>query len=345
MTRSLLVLVGFVIALAACDGADFDSPSQVVNLRILGLSSSAQVVEPGQPVTLEALWVDADEPPEGGIITAWFPACVNAGSGGLNDCLDELNDLRPAAGQAWPEEFSPVSGDRFDTQVSEEILDGRDEFGVQYFFFAVCRGARFEFAPSRHPNVPIVCRDASGDAVPQPSFRVGYRTLTALEGFQVDASKPRIIGFNIDGLNYDASCLDQSCTGYKNPSCEVESCPIINPCDPGGEEKEGDCRGGTFRVLVDPDSAGIDFLADQDELQSVEVWARYFTSQGTVSADFDLLHEREPFGQQEQWDRENQSGINDFSFGDLFLWAVVYDSMGNVSWGGISLRVEPQSPQ
>ena len=41
-----------------------------------------------------------------------------------------------------------------------DILRGREDYGIQYFFFAACRGSRFVFSPSRHPTVTTVSPSA-----------------------------------------------------------------------------------------------------------------------------------------------------------------------------------------
>ena len=335
--RLLVPALGAALSLA-CAPAEFEPKSKVEGLRLLGLQSSANIVEPGQPITLEALWVDSRPDAGGRTITAWFPGCLNPELTSLSECQDELNALRPAAGQEWPAEFSPTFGTRFDTTVSPDILQGRKDFGIQAFFFAACRGSRLEFTPSPHDTVPITCRDADGDYVGQRDLRLGFRTVTALAGVgSLATPNPVITGFDFDGQVFAPHCVGEACIGFQQPDCTTLSCPRIraSECDEKGNVDE-ECDGGLFRVLVDESAIGVDWLlGDDDGLQSVEVFARYFASSGEVHRDSDVLHVHEPVGQQNQWDRENQSAL--LTPGQQFLWAVVYDSVGSVSWAGIGV--------
>ncbi len=332
--------------LLACAKQEFEPPSKVEGLRILGLSSSEQVVQPDDPISLDALWVDSRSDANSQVITAWFPGCINPDFSSLEECQDDLNDLRSAPGQAWPAEFSPTSGSRLDTQVSSDILTGRKDFGLQYYFFAACRGSRFEFSPSKHKTVPIICRDAQGRTVRQRDLRLGFRTVTAVPDVgKLPTANPLITGFDFDGQVLAPHCQGSACQGFQQPDCATATCPQIEviKCK-DDEEKDDDCDGGRFRVLVDEASISTDWLFGKDDggLQSVEVSARYFVTRGELHRDSDLLHEREPIGAQDKWDRESQSGL--LSTGETFLWAVVYDSLGGVSWAGIGVDVRPPTP-
>ncbi len=325
-----------------CDWPEFDSPSEVDNLRILGLSSSAQLVQPGQTITLDALWVDTRPDAEDEVITAWFPGCANPEFGDLGSCQEELNDLSPAPGEEWPAEFAPIAGSTVDVEVAPDLLEGREEWGLQYFFFAVCRGSRFEFSPSRHPTVPITCRDDRGRHVSQPDFRLGFRTVTALPiDVEIPQANPLVVGFDVDGQVFEPHCLGEACRGYHAPDCDAVTCPRLEAVDCGDTAEAEQCEeeGTAFRVLLDQESIGIDWLlGDETGLMSVEVWARYFTTSGEVEYEEDLLHNREPVGETARWDDQSQSRLAGAG-GERFLWAVVYDSVGGVGWGGIGVEV------
>lgn len=333
-----MALLGALL-LPACDFPEFDSQSEVNGLRIIGLTSSAQLVEPGQPLTLDALWVDSRPDANEHVIAAWFPGCSNPEFTAFEACVEELNALRAAPGEAWPSAFSPLPGTHLDTIVDPTLLAGREEFGIQGFIFAVCRGDRFEFAPTRHAAIPIICRDSAGNSVHQPDFRLGLRTVTALplQG-GLPSSNPVITGFMVDGQLHEPHCLGNDCIGFQRPDCEARVCPQVaaGDCD---DEKAGSekCSGGKFHVIVDESSVNVDWLQGEDQgLQSAEVFARYFVTVGTVEPDFDLLHEREPVGQNAKWDRESQSVLT--GAGRVFVWTVVYDSLGAVSWAGIGIE-------
>ena len=337
-TRFLAIL-GCSLALA-CDMPEFDSPSEVNGLRLIGLSASSQLVVPGQPISLDALWVDSRPDANDRVITAWFPGCSNPEYTSFEGCVDELNDLRPEPGQAWPSAFSPIAGSHLDVEIDPALLDGRDDFGIQGFLFAACRGDRFEFAPTRHATVPILCRDAAGNTVSQPDFRLGLRTVTALPvDLALPTPNPVITGFEFDGQVFEAHCLGEACKGFHRPDCATSRCPQIEAGECSDEAVKGSerCSGGRFRVLVDEGSVNVDWLQGDDQgLQSAELYARYFVTVGRVDPDFDLLHEREPVGQSAKWDRSSQSVLT--AAGQVFVWAVVYDSLGAVSWAGIGVE-------
>jgi hypothetical protein len=337
--RVAVALVCAALSLS-CDEPQFDSQSEVNGLRILGLSSSAQIVAPGQPLTLDALWVDSRPDANDKVIAAWFPGCLNPEFTSYEACVYELNNLRVEPGESWPAAFAPIAGTRLETEVDSTVLEGREDFGIQGFFFAACRGERFEYAPTRHAAVPIICRDAAGSTVHQPDFRLGIRTVTALPiKEEVPTANPVITGFQVDGAFFEAHCLGEACMGFQKPDCETHICPQVRAGDCNEDEAKGSkkCDGGRFHVLVDEQSVNIDWLQGDDEgLQTAEVFARYFVTVGRVEPDFDLLHEREPVGQSAKWDRESQSVLT--AAGQVFVWAVVYDSLGAVSWAGIAVE-------
>jgi len=340
---SLFALTWLASGLAlGCEWPEFDSPSEVNNLRILGLSSSAQLVQPGQTITLDALWIDTRPDADDEVITAWFPGCANPEFGELTSCAEELNELSRASGEDWPAEFAPIAGSRVDMQVDPDLLAGREEWGLQYFFFAACRGSRFEFAPSRHPTVPITCRDDRGRHVSQPDFRLGFRTVTALPiDIEVAQANPIVVGFDVDGEVFEPHCVGEACRGYQEADCDARTCPRLEAVDCGETAEEQECEeeGTPFRVLLDQDAINVDWLlGDEPGLKSVEIWARYFTTGGEVIYEEDLLHNHEPVGESALWDDQSQSQLGGAG-GDRFLWAVAYDSVGGVGWGGIGVEV------
>ena len=344
-TFALLLLLGS----AGCGFEGFEGPQRLRNLRILGLSASQSLVEPGTDLTLEALWIDPEPFDEDDVITAWFPGCINPDFGSLENCLDELNDLRAESGAEWPAEFSPEPGSRVEVEVDEQLLAGRESYGIQYFFFAVCHGARFEFAPSKHDSVPIVCRDERGRAVNAPNFRLGYRTVTALPDLpaELPVGGPQIVGFEFDGQLYDPHCRGTDCNGYHEPECSDFDCPPFLPIDPeddcDSEKDPENCTGTHFRVVLDEESLTVDWLAsaEQEELQTVEIHAEYFATIPPFNA-LDYIHAPTPWGEDGGWDREARSGFvmepGAVAIESVFLWAVVYDSTGGVSWAGIGVE-------
>ncbi len=342
--RAVLLAQGLSLV-AACEWPDFDSPSEVTGLRILGLQASSPLGVPGEELVLDALWVDARPAEDDEVVSAWFPGCVNPQFGALQPCVDDLNDLDREPGADWPEEFAPVLGDRFETTVNAGLLAGREEYGIQYFFFAVCRGSRFEFAPSQHETVPIICRDAEGDPVDPPDFRVGFRTVTAIpEPPPVRVGNPEIIGFDVDGVLYEPHCLGAECIGFQQPNCEERNCPQFEPIDPEDEcdsqEAPEECEATRFRVLIDEESLNIDWvLSTSGELQGAETYARYYITGGEVTPESDLLYSGGAWGDDDGWDDENQAAV--WSEEDVFLWAVVHDAAGGSAWAGLGIRGMP----
>ena len=343
-TRALLL--GFVLPCSiACESPDFDPPSEVKGLRILGLQASAPLGVPGEDLALDALWVDARPAETGEIVAAWFPGCVNPRFGSLESCVDDLNDLQREPGANWPAKFAPARGEQYETTIDPELLAGRKEYGIQYFFFAVCRGSRFEFAPSQHKTVPLICRDAKGRPVDPPDFRVGFRTVTAIpEPPPIPVGNPDIIGFDVDGVRYEPHCLGAECIGYQAPNCEEQDCPRFEPIDPEDDcdsmEAPEECDATRFRVLVDHESLNVDWaMSSTDELQGAETYARYYLTGGEVMPQSDSLYVGGTWGDDSGWDDENQAAV--LSEEDVFLWAVVHDSAGGTAWAGLGIRGTP----
>lgn len=309
-----------------CAYPEFESSSHVRDLRILGLRSDHAMTAPGAGVHMTALWADGRTTQPSDVTRAWFKGCTNPPLDSVQECTKQLNQLGVANADGWPTGLAPVFGDEADFEVATNALQNREQFGIEFYFFAVCRGGELSYLPSNSDVLPLVCRTASGASVDPSNFTIGYRAVLVLPGIPALGSNPVIESIQIGIDTFAPDCIDEDCLGFAWPDCGPGQCAPVRACE------KSSCEPAKVMAHVSPDSAQTDWVAAADGTKTERIWARYFVDQGQVDPQLQILHETSG-----EWVTQPESNLL-VPPSTTRLWAVVYDSTGGVSWAGLALR-------
>ena len=243
LSRSALWLALSCTALAGC-GAQFDPPTEVKSLRIMGVQKDKPYAVPGETVSLTMFWhdgspkVDPNDPTARSVEIGWFGPCINPPYDSYAACGAAL--AKQQANDDPSDDLVTGSGERFALTIpdrSDLLHPSQDpkqpEYAVIYVFFAACAG---KLGPSQDPSFPAGCYapDDTGFARPLGSddFVAGYSGIYVFgpeHGYR--NQNPVIQGWVTQGdFQNDPSmvCLGDECLG----SCD----------DPAGGELFGECH-------------------------------------------------------------------------------------------------------
>jgi hypothetical protein len=197
------------LALLGC-GAEFDPPTEITTLRILGVQKDKPYAEPGGEVTFTMLWHDGAKnaaSPNREVNITWLDACVNPPGDAYAGCFEQIgakgacleaaqaslendepeDDIDPASCGFFNVGFGP----KFSVRIPREGEPGvprpllhpsQDPFmpsySVSYVFFALCAGT---------PGIDasgITCRDTNdtstdprGRKLESEDFVLGYSAI------------------------------------------------------------------------------------------------------------------------------------------------------------------------
>ena len=130
-------VVAFLSLFSLGCGPDFDPPSELHSLRVLGVQKDVPYAQPGETVNLQMLWQDASLLAGRDIQVAWSPGC-----------FDPPGDLYYAC-FAKPEAFGsmvkadPLNPERTSVYITTYIirppyLSNKSTYLITYVFLALC---------------------------------------------------------------------------------------------------------------------------------------------------------------------------------------------------------------
>jgi hypothetical protein len=354
------------VALIGC-GPNFDPPSEIDGLRVLGVQKSEPYARPDRDVELRLLYHDGASPDEasdgtlGGsnprpISVAWLTGCWNPPGDSYAGCFVQF-----ASGDAGAPNLE--FGNRITLRTKPGPIQPRSapnpDYDLSYVFFAVCAGTIAIDASARE-GLPLRCRDASNRDLGSEDFVVGYSAIYVFaersDGTPYANQNPEVTGFSLQGaeLPGEASCVGDSCLAdcsdpmgcLQTAVTEAENCgqegapaclPRLPRCKEDGDPIE--CPGYDIRPLYDlskpaePDQVPNDTFG---RTNAEQMWINYYTTRGAVKSPVRLLNDATT--------QYNEDFGTEFyapsTPGPVRVWAVVHDNRGGMSWAGAALYIE-----
>lgn len=365
MRKSRPILLGVVgsalaagLSLFACGGEGFDPQSRVEDsVRLFAVRADKPYAKPGETVTLEALMTDARKDRTRELKLYWLPfVCMNpegdvyylcfvpqASSAGAPAKLipvtpsstDGGADASPGAtsgssdssnggglgGLPSGTDSSPYlpQGPTFSFQMPLDAVEdckGTPPYGLAMVFNIACAGqVRFtSYASGGSPQqLPIICSDEAGNALSPKDYVIGISRVY---------SYPDRVNTNpvIDGVTFEGNPVDLT------KGITVDCCTT---------PKQSDCEARKIDVHV-PDSSWEDNQAPGSENLREQIWADYYSDQGTLESDARLLFDT-------RTGRVSDSAVKFRPFeapGQGHVWIVVHDNRGGATWSIVPIRVQ-----
>jgi hypothetical protein len=226
-----------------------DPSSRLTNLRLLAVEADKPAAEPGETVSLRALYESSGE-----AALQWgYALCDGASSSAALDCLRALDpsSLQVASDQT---EFSftmPAPSAQGKRPVS---------IGVAVI---VCPG---EIVPGESHGVPLAC-EVAGKPLDINDFEMGVKRVFYADGGP--NQNPRIAAITLDGAAWRAD--------------ELKS---ITACTRDTEDVE-DCKAPFRHTLkVEPEEGAVESFIDNDEKRvNEQVVAQFYATGGTFEYD------------------------------------------------------------
>ncbi len=275
------LMVMALCALAACSD-DFDPGSLVNKTRVLAVQADTPFALPGQQVQLHALAYD----PLGRSLSWGWGECEDATSAAAVDCLRQTN-------------FDSLQIGPDVTTHTFTVPSTRSSYaGVVVI---ACPGT-IERGDTQ--TIPIVCRDANGNALPLDEFEIGMKRIYL---------RPSDLNQNprIDGLSYDGSAWTAETT--PTTRCKKEDCSQYV------DEKIVVTADGASEHSVDAQGLPI---TEQSVIQ-------YYATGGEFDDELKLASAGD-----NKWHAKKEDAGKLIRF-----WFVVRDDRGGVSWIERSLQV------
>ncbi len=338
----LWLATGLALLAAPGCGAEFDPPSEVKSLRVLGVQKSRPYADPGEEVDLNLLWHDGSPDRGRAVQRAFIGGCINPPGDLFYGCFAQFAE-KLSVGEPLP--FA--MGDSFRIKLPDEIISGRGgpvlpgqaRYGLYIVFFVACAG-RLDFvaeADGSATGLPVRCLDEN-DQQPLGSddFVVGYSSVYAFEGAQ--NTNPAIgETFSIAGQEVAADCTGVDCMSAPDVAvdCSAEGNPrCIQACAEDGEP-------GCPKIEVQPelDSSIVELDDVTTKLFGTtlteQMWVNYYVDRGGVS-DVRLLNDATS-----GWNSEYRASLRaPKAPGPLKVWAVVHDNRGGVNFSRVTLEVQ-----
>jgi hypothetical protein len=279
VNKRMMVMV--LCTLAACSD-DFAPGSLVNKTRVLAVQADTPFAMPGQQVQLSALAYD----PEGRALSWAWGECEALESTAAVDCLRQSSFERLRIGPDLTTHTLTVPN----TQASYA--------GVVVI---ACPGT---IEAGTTQTLPIVCRDAQGDALPLSEFELGLKRIF-IRPSNLNQN-PRIDGLTIDGADWPRDLV------------------------PSARCKEDDCSGYTSQtIVVRADDASEQSVDDQGLPITEQSVIHFFATGGEFDDEYKLARAGD-----NKWHAKKEDAGKRISF-----WFVVRDDRGGVSWIERSLQV------
>ena len=349
-------------------GPDFDPPSELHSLRILGVQKDLPYAQPGQTVNLQMLWTDASPKRPRPVQIAWSPPCFDPPGDLYYACFGN-NAVFGANGMLVLDSDStsvPISsyiinggGDGIDTRPPP--TDTRNApYGIAFVFFAVCAGEFTVVPRSDETTFPIGCKDENGTLLGADDFVAGYTSIYSFKTFS--NNNPVVAGFTFNGHDFTSAdnpggangeggaesadsaaiCLNETCTsGSRDPADFAFDCQAFpERCVPTcADDGDSSCPGYSLNPIIDKNKN-----QDQDDVSAQllgrqvgeQMWINYYTEAGGFKSPVRLLNDATT-----GW---NDDFATEFyapkAPGPFRVWALAHDNRGGVAWAGITLQAE-----
>jgi len=321
-------------------GAEFDPPSEVKSLRVLGVQKSRPYADPGEEVDLNLLWHDGS--PEAGraIQTGFIGDCVNPPGDLYYGCFAQFAE-KLQAGQT----LQAAPGDSFKVTLPRDIISGRGgprepgqaRYGLYIVFFIACAG-QVDFVTDIDPSstgLPVRCLDANDEPLGSEDFVVGYSSIYSFEGAQ---NTNPVLGetFRVAGKDVPADCRGIDCQSAPDVEldCSQDASRCLKSCAKDGDSA---CPAVEIEPQLDPSTVELDDVSSKlfNSRVTEQMWVNYYVDRGGIS-DVRLLNDTTS-----GWNEEFRAQLRaPKAAGALKVWAVVHDNRGGMDIARVTLNVE-----
>lgn len=328
-------------------GPDFDPPSELHALRVLGVQKDQPYAEPGQTVNLQMLWQDASALAPRPVSVAWSAPCFDPPGDLYYACFSDPTLLGGmlTLGQ---ETTSFVMPSDIISRRPAAARSNNAEYGVAYVFFALCAGNFVPVPVSEASEFPLGCADAAGKLLGADDFVAGYTAVYSFQGFS--NNNPVLGGFRFNGHDFaadaDGVCLGEACRALagSSPASEVDcadpkqAARCVPTCKDDGDPS---CPAYGLKPQIDPAAS---HNSDLDDVSAKllgrtvgeQMWVNYYSEAGGFKSSVRLLNDATA-----GW---NDNYGTDFYApkvaGPFRVWAVAHDNRGGVAWSGITLQAQ-----
>ena len=351
-------------------GPDFDPPSELHSLRILGVQKDLPYAQPGQNVNLQMLWTDASPKRPRPVQIAWSPPCFDPPGDLYYACFGN-SAVFGADGMLV------LNRDNTSVPISSYIITGGGDsiaqrppptdtrnapYGLAYVFFAVCAGEFTVVPHSDKTTFPIGCKDENGTLLGSDDFVAGYTSIYSFKNFS--NNNPVVTGFTFNGHDFTSAddsgaangeagaanadsaaiCLNETCTsGSRDPAgfdfdCELHPERCVPTCADDGDSS---CHGYSLNPIIDKNDPK---NQDQDDVSAQllgrqvgeQMWIDYYTEAGGFKSPVRLLNDATT-GWNDNFSTEFYAPK---AAGPFRVWALAHDNRGGVAWSGITLKAE-----
>lgn len=339
--------VGMALSLgvSAC-GAEFDPPSELKTLRVLGVQKDKPYAKPGDDVIVKMLWHDASDAAGRPIQRGFLSGCFNPIGDLYTGCFASLGDPSQIA-------FEVGTSDEFTFTIPEDIITSRPpppdpkqpRYGLAYLFFAACAGALVPVEPTADAGFPLRCLDEEGTPLGPEDFVAGYSQVYVFDEFT--NANPIVTGFAFRDVEHGAddpfTCVGDECVveattpvDVENVDCDGEGERCVPACAEDGDALECDeflLHPLIDRASVEPDSVtAAAYGRDYEE----QMWVNYYATRGSLRSPVRLVNDatagfNEDYGTKFYAPKEP---------GPVRLFAVVHDNRGGMSWSGTTIWVK-----
>lgn len=340
---ALLVATALASTSVAC-GPEFDSPSEIKTLRVLGVKKDKPYAQPGDEVHLELLAHDAKGRTD--IQYAFIGGCVNPPGDLYYGCFAQYGELL-AQGRLPEVSYT----DTFDLTLPSDIISsrrdvepGQPRYGLAIVFFAACAGQlSFDMNAASDEGsggLPLLCLDDDERPLGSDDFVVGYSSIYSFEGvgnrnpsFVVDEEgKGR---FLVAGKEVVADCLGGDCQNQApaEVDCDAEPERCVPACEDDGEPE---CPGieiaPRIEQLVERDDVSSDLFGTE---VTEQMWVNYYVDRGGIS-EVRLLNDTNS-----GWNAKYRAELRAPKDKTPFLvWAVAHDNRGGMEFSRVTLGVK-----
>jgi hypothetical protein len=311
--RELVLPIAAV--LCACTSANFDPPSKIESVRILTTAADKPYAKPGDTVNMTVLAFDGRASAPAPMGVWWIPqACFNPPGDDYYQCYASF-------GQMFQEGVDLTSqltaGTTFSFQMPDDVISahqGRrsdDPYGIAVSFVIACAG-HVEYVPppagGAPDALPFGCFDDNHARLGPNDFVFAYSLIYAFN----DRANANPI---IDQLTLGGAAVDPT-AGISLDHCtesNIDKCPAtgLDTVVPASSQE------------LDPSNLDANGNALHEE-----IWVDYYLTDGKVKHDTVILfdpHEGALAGTSDDLRAP-------LSAGSYWLWAVVHDNRGGVSW-------------
>ena len=301
-----------LLSMAGCE-EDFEPPSKINSLRVLGVQADNPYPPPGSTVKLDMLWHDGASPVDSPrpVQILWLGGCFNPPGDLFYACYAAIaeNLANAAEDPSMIDQFLGL-GDTFSLQIPPDLLTSRptiqgvEPYGLTYVFFAACAG-EIRLAEPGDDGIPFGCFDQQGKRLGQEDFVPGYLSLYSF-ATRTNAN-PIIEALLINGKAVDPTTVPTF------PRCQKGACPDLS-----------------VRAKVDPASAesNTGLYDAKGREMSEQMWVSYLATGGNVKSGSRLVNDAtKGFNEDNGTDYTPPSEP-----GKQVIFAVVRDNRGGVSW-------------